>query len=75
MKANTGIMIEGYLVEVEVKKKEGVYFAQADSFFLVASTGDTLDECLQRLSAIFIRIRDVIFTKLMEEHGIEKAKL
>lgn len=70
MKWDTAIIIDNYLVQVSLKQKEGVYYAQADSFFLVASSGKTLNECLESLKIIYLRVREVVYKNFIKECGL-----
>ena len=44
---DTAIVINGYAIKTKVKlNDDGVYYAQADSFFLVATSGMTYSEAI-----------------------------
>lgn len=70
---DTGFVLEGYIVQVKLKVKEGVYYAQADSFFLVAASGETLDEAMYNLKQVYLKVRDIVFMTLLKRYKIEKA--
>lgn len=60
------LVLEGYDVPLTIKKKEGSYYVSADMFFLVASVGETIQQCIERIINIFNNITNLIIKELLE---------
>ena len=70
---DTGLMIDGYLIEVKVKKERGVYYVRMnDNSYSLTAAGATLSESLHAFKIMYLGKVAVVYTRLLNELEIEK---